>query len=180
MPPHVPAANSPRDDVRFSTLPERESRRHQHMPVEEGCYAHIGLRNLRALVAQRQARLQPYRGVFAFLCMATSKRVSSCSTICGMVSLGNSSKASMQQRSRLATCWLSATAPQQMALRRCSVSFNGCSPRAATCLRKRFMFAEMVDGNHELPNKPHAHFPSQPLRSGGGFVSACRPVLPSL
>ena len=28
---------------------------------------HIGLRNLRALVAERQARVQPYQGVFAFL-----------------------------------------------------------------------------------------------------------------
>jgi len=28
---------------------------------------HIGLSNLRALVAQRQARVQPYQGVFAFL-----------------------------------------------------------------------------------------------------------------
>jgi uncharacterized protein YtpQ (UPF0354 family) len=43
---------------------------HRHMQedgIDQDELHRIGLRNLRALVAQRQARVQPYQGVFAFI-----------------------------------------------------------------------------------------------------------------
>src|ERR1035437_4844756 len=89
-----------------------------HLPldgIDREALHHIGLRNLRALVAQRQAQCSRIRTFSLSSCVAISRRASSCSTICRMVSLGGSSKASMQRRSQLATCSFSATALQQMA-----------------------------------------------------------------
>jgi hypothetical protein len=139
----------------------------------------IGLSNLRAWVARRQARVQPYQGVFAFLMHGDFE-----ASVILLDDLWDGefrglSRVSMPPRYRHATSWRSATAVQPMASPSWRGSLRDYSRQATICSHRGYMCDEIVDGFRERAIALQRTASPPSVRAWREFVSApCAPPPP--